>query len=180
MLQTQNIEVHAKIDHINQTVRSTLNPTRKPNLANSDTLDAESDILNCDQCEFDTGDAKEMRKYIVNKHSVNVFHGVELEVSNAKALQNDLQNQEVHSDEQRDTTEPQKFPCEKCEAELTTIQDIEKHNDLHFQAENLSLAFHVCRVCNKVVTSKELKIQCSKCIHIFHKKCTNKKDARGN
>ena len=86
----------------------------------------------------------------------------------------------MHSDEQKDTTEPQKFPCEKCEAELTTIQDIEKHNELHFQAENLSLAFHVSRVCNKVVSSKELKIQCSKCIHIFHKKCTNKKDARGN
>ena len=58
--------------------------------------------------------------------------------------------------------------------------DFEKHVELHSYADNLSLAFHVCRVCNKIVNKKESNIQCSKCIYFFHKKCTSKKDNRGS
>ena len=70
--------------------------------------------------------------------------------------------------------------CNKCEETFTSQEKFENHTELHYYADNLSLAFHVCRICSKTVKSNDLSIQCSKCIHYFHKKCTSKKESRGN
>ena len=69
--------------------------------------------------------------------------------------------------------------CDKCTNTFTNKQSFERHVELHFYADNLSTAFHKCRICNIVVKKKDLNIQCSKCIYFFHKKCTSKKDAKG-
>ena len=72
------------------------------------------------------------------------------------------------------------FPCDTCADKFSSKDLVARHKELHFYAANLSLTFHQCRVCNTSVKKKDANIQCSKCIYFFHKKCTLKKDSRGN
>ena len=181
----------------------------KSKLPKNATLSEEPEIMYCDKCNYETVSASCLRKYIIKEHSANIFHGLEVvtqaiehNVENFLANRNpepvmevlvDKPVIEAHEEECIDSpeqtieeianessVEPPEFSCNKCDVKISNRSHYEKHLELYSYADNLSLAFHVCRTCNKVVNKKDPNIQCSKCIYFFHKKCTNKKDARGN
>ena len=151
-----------------------------------------SEIFKCDKCEFSTETAENLRKHIVDVHIIET-------VDYSKKTSEDLRkhNLYVHTNqvdlvalphipsnkEKTSVEEPEEpedaFNCTKCTETFNCKNNFEKHMELHSYADNLSLAFHQCRVCDIQVKRNEPNIQCSQCIHIFHKKCTNKKDAKG-
>ena len=66
-----------------------------------------------------------------------------------------------------------------CDLNFIDENGMESHLKLHRYTENINNTLHVCKVCNESVVDKELNIQCSKCLHIYHKNCTALKEARG-
>jgi gas vesicle protein len=139
--------------------------------------------MHCDNCDFDTVSSDSLRLHIVKDHTVNLFQGLENNTPNTPAIEINLTDEqpriEISSEEVPNEIIPESHNF--CfDANFPNKDDIEKHLELHSHADNMSLAFHVCRVCNKVVSKKDPNIQCSKCIYFFQKRCTGKKDARGN
>ena len=116
-------------------------------------------------CKHNTKSSEELTTHIQSAHANQI---------NARALS---RYQPVFVEQ---TSVPQSvFKCEKCSETFDERTPFEKHIELHSYADNLSVAFHQCRVCDNQEEKQEPNIQCSKCIHFFHKKCTNKKDAKG-
>ena len=163
----------AKIEKTNKDVRTVLEQDRNKS-KETELLDENPETIKCDKCEFNTVKAEELRKHIVSDHATNVFQGLELQTPELEQLTQDAEKVEIVE------IITEKFNCDKCEDTFSSKKDIERHTELHYFADNLSLNYHVCRVCDKQVETKDQKLQCTKCIHIFHKKCTDKKDMKKN
>lgn len=176
-----------KIELMNKTILSALSlkQNRRTKTNDKDIISEEADILICDKCDFHSEVANELRKHIIDEHTVNVFQGLLIEaINNPREIESHVQTTEINNEPQENEsgnlTNTNTFNCDKCDNIFISKDELERHTDLHLYGDNLSLAFHRCRVCEKVVSKKELNIQCSKCIYFFHKKCTDKKDARRN
>ena len=156
-----------QIDNINEEVKSALKPKPKKSMGSHDTLQEHGESINCDKCDFSTEEADKLRSHIVENHTENVFHGLE------------IQTHQIQQQENRLLSEIQ-LTCNKCDETFIHENDLTRHTQLHTFADRISLNFHVCRACGKTVSSKDLKIQCTKCIFIYHKKCTDRREARGN
>ena len=186
------------IEAINKRILTELSPDINSRVKEKTSLDEEVETVNCDICKFSTSSPDNLRKHIVDEHTVNLFKGlsfqklkqIELTEKN-KVPTKSLSSQEsdnINIDDEMNEDNDEILlqgdedvkNCGKCEETFTIQEDYDKHIELHLYADKLSLAFHICRVCNKTVKSNELSIQCSKCIHYFHKKCTSKKESRGN
>ena len=160
-----------QIEHINKTIRSTLNPnqSKKPRISENNTLDEEAEELACDKCNFNTESADDLRKHIVRDNTVNVFLGVTFESEKTDERETDEIEENEHDTEiddgsnESEEAHQEPFSCGQCEDTFRLKHEQERHLELHSYADNLSLAFHVCRVCDKMVGKKELNIQCSKC-----------------
>ena len=183
----------AEIDALNKDVRSALNPKRKSKVKKAGPLEEESENVNCDKCEYNTKNADDLRKHIVKDHTVNVFQGLDLssprqietrailnnsehtdsiEIEVVEEISEGLDHDVVIEETTPVILDEDEFTCEKCNVNLSSKKELEKHIELHFYADNLSVTFHICRICNKAAKKTEATIQCSKCIYFFHKKCT--------
>ena len=149
----------------------------------SETLEEETDVLGCDNCKFTTKVAKDLRTHIGNVHAVNIFEKHMIENSKTEAIEDQFTFQDVNNDIQDNSSpvsEEETRSCNKCAEKFVSQKNLENHMKLHYAADNISLAFHKCRACDNLVGEKDLSIQCSKCVHIYHKKCTDKKNSKGN
>ena len=131
------------------------------------------------KCDLAYTIADDLRRHIVNAHTINLFHGLEFETLNEdeQAMTKDTHEeaQETEQVPKIDKEAPTIFDCKECYDNFVEKNALEKHLELHSTAKNLSLNFHVCRTCDKQVSQTDLKLQCKKCIHFFHKRCTSKK-----
>ena len=159
-----------KIEEINRKIITTLD---QENMRQKSTSVEEPDILNCDNCDFSTEATDNFRKHIVHDHIPKVTQKENL----ASAVTHNPTSEEQTVDTQSKSKE--NFECTNCTETFDNKDHFEKHTELHQYADNLSLVFHQCRVCETHVKKQEPNIQCSKCIYFFHKKCTNKKDVKG-
>ena len=168
-----------EIENINNGVKEAIRPKQNKKTKKSESLEEHEERLKCDKCEYITRVAENLRRHIVEKHSTNIFQGINLESQIQQIQHLEPRCDEVQEPPVKDMNIT-KLYCNKCETTFSQQSELERHVELHSFADNLSQAFHICRSCEKPVDKRDLKIQCSKCIHMFHKRCTDRKDARGN
>ena len=173
-----------EIELINKTVITSLNSQENE----AKTLSEEAEVMKCDKCDFKSKTAENMRKHIVDIHTVNCFYGLNIaSVTNEgnKVIKDTVTILTEENTEKSDNTLEKEagteeyFKCTECDNNLESKKELEKHVELHTQAHTLSHAFHICRVCEHKVFPSDLQLQCNKCIYFFHKKCTSRKDSRG-
>ena len=174
-----------EIENINKGVKEALKPKQQKKMKRSEPVIRQEEKVKCDKCKFSTVVAKDLRLHIIEKHSTNIFQGHELDsqiqqidhVDSERKQEAECELEEASPKEDINVTE---LFCEKCDETFSQKNELERHVELHSFADKLSLTFHLCKSCDKPVNTKDLKIQCSKCIFIFHKRCTDRKDARRN
>ena len=145
-----------QIKEINQSVILNLKPKKSnKQKVDKDLLDEEAKIRKCDKCYFDTEAAISLRQHIIKEHSVNLFHGLEIQTNTAlqppqsDSTENDvqtnksLQHPQTDSEENEQTKKVQEsdkekeqtpnITCIQCEFKFKTMEDLENHRITHEQ-----------------------------------------------
>ena len=112
-------------------------------------------------CDFNTKVAEDLRKHIRNKHSINIFHGVDIQTDGIKEIENTKQADDdkilprVHIVEVIDMVD--EIACDKCEFQSNSKEDIRKHIESHNQPLQPSLepTSFDCELCEFCSTNKE-------------------------
>ena len=181
----------SKIEEINKSIISKLKPkSSKQNMNTKTSLVEEAEILECDKCDVTTTNAENLRKHIVQDHTVNVFHGLQIQSSNSSEIENTeyINNCEKCEYKPRNSADHKKHMeihvqvspslCDYCDYSSTDKDVLKQHSSVHI-AEIVSKSLHLCSICSKNIETNEPKIQCDDCYYFFHKNCTNRKGKGG-
>ena len=120
----------------------------------SNSLEAEIQVIHCESCTFTTTSEVSLNEHNVNNHSATL----------------------------QDDESAIKFLCTTCDDSFETEKDLREHIVVHDTLGQITSNSNsaLCHECKKNIDDNLLKIQCSKCFDIFHKKCTDRKSSRGN
>ena len=130
-------------------------------------LDEEAEILKCDKCDFDTEEAYWFRQHIIKEHSINIFHGLDIQTNKALQPPQTDTTENERTKEIQESEQTPNIPCSKCESKLKTMEDLENHIIVHDEQSSVK-----CDYCSYVSNSEQDLIQ--------HKETTHQQTATQN